>query len=59
MINFVYMRFMDYLVSGKRDINAFMISENLYGLEIRKMLETIKEAYIVNPGLMTEGGKNV
>lgn len=59
MMNHVYARFMNYLISGKRDINDFMISENLYGLEVRKMLETIKEAYAVNPGLMTEGGKDV
>lgn len=58
-MNSVYARFLNYLISGKRNINAFMISENLYGLEVRKMLETIKEAYVVNPGLMTEGERDV
>ena len=54
MTEAVYQRFLKYLSEGKRDINAFMIKENIYGIEVRKMLEAIKEAYMVNPGFMTE-----
>ena len=54
MTEAVYQRFLKYLSEGKRDINAYMIKENIYGIEVRKMFELIKEAYVVNPGFMTE-----
>lgn len=48
-------KYLTYLSSGKRDINTFMIQENVYGLEIREMLETIKEAYLANPAFLMKG----
>lgn len=51
-------KYLTYLSSGKRDINTFMIQENVYGLEIREMLETIKKAYLANPAFLMKGERN-